>query len=221
MQDEIQLRKNKYDVNEFFNENLQHPYEIMLELPQVNHLYVGYYYCVRKSSTHNSNLEALVNSGKASNIYLFVEGRPFNFSSIEFRFRLTYFCITDPENPLVAVEIPMVQGNLYGHVNVPCKPTSKKVEVQLIKDGDEVDIFAVSPLLACPIFSSIFQCTSYCCGFVFSLVKSLIVCRNINSKQNSVQPMVINSKLMRLQTQEFLHVMQNSIQRRNTMFTFT
>lgn len=46
--------------------------------------------------------------------------------------------IADPRNPLVPVNNPFVNGAQYQEVTVPCKPSSKMWEVQLIKDGDEV-----------------------------------------------------------------------------------
>lgn len=51
-----------------------------------------------------------------------------------------WHCIhsVDPENPLVHVNFPFVNGVQYADVVIPCKPTSKKVQLELIKDGDEV-----------------------------------------------------------------------------------
>lgn len=46
--------------------------------------------------------------------------------------------ISDSDHPLANVNVPIVQGNRYEDVVIPCKPTSKNIEVQLIKDGDEV-----------------------------------------------------------------------------------
>lgn len=45
----------------------------------------------------------------------------------------------DPEHPIAPANIPFIQGNQFEEVTVPCKPTSKKWEVQLIKDEDEVN----------------------------------------------------------------------------------
>lgn len=46
--------------------------------------------------------------------------------------------ILDPENPLVYVDFPFINAVQYADVVIPCKPTSKKVELELIKDGDRV-----------------------------------------------------------------------------------
>lgn len=44
---------------------------------------------------------------------------------------------TDQENPLVDV-IPFVSGFLYHDVTIPCKPTSKSVQVDLLQNGVKV-----------------------------------------------------------------------------------
>lgn len=49
--------------------------ESELELFHVNCTNVGYYYCVEGPINSDANLEKLVESGHASKIYLFVEGK--------------------------------------------------------------------------------------------------------------------------------------------------
>lgn len=44
----------------------------------------------------------------------------------------------DQEHPLAPVSVPLIQGNQFEEITIPCKPTSQKVDVQLIKEGDEV-----------------------------------------------------------------------------------
>lgn len=51
------------------------------------------------------------------------------------------FHFTDIENLLVNNEYPMITGVQNDNIVIPCKPTSKNVAVQLIKDGDEVNIY--------------------------------------------------------------------------------
>lgn len=44
----------------------------------------------------------------------------------------------DSEHPLAPVSVPLIQGNQFEEITIPCKPTSDKSDVQLIKEGDEV-----------------------------------------------------------------------------------
>lgn len=46
---------------------------------------------------------------------------------------------SDPHNPLVEVMFPVIEGSQHQDVIIPCKPTSKRWEVKLIKEGDEVN----------------------------------------------------------------------------------
>lgn len=48
------------------------------------------------------------------------------------------FEIVDAEHPIVPVSIPLIQGNQFEDITIPCKPTSKQWEVQLFKENDEV-----------------------------------------------------------------------------------
>lgn len=49
-----------------------------------------------------------------------------------------FFRFADPQNPLVQVTNPLVNGAQYQDIVIPCKPTSKMWDIQLIKEGDEV-----------------------------------------------------------------------------------
>lgn len=49
--------------------------------------------------------------------------------------------ISDPQHPLVPIANPFVNGAQYQQVDIPCKPSSKRWKLQLIKDGDEVKSF--------------------------------------------------------------------------------
>lgn len=66
--------ESKYDIHESYNQNNEYPYQSILELPAVDYLNVGYYYCV-KNATVDEHLDTLVDTGQASHIYLFVEGK--------------------------------------------------------------------------------------------------------------------------------------------------
>lgn len=44
----------------------------------------------------------------------------------------------DSENRLVPSENPLIDGNLMEEILIPCKPTSKRWAVELIKDDDKV-----------------------------------------------------------------------------------
>lgn len=48
-------------------------YESILKLNNIDHSFVGFYYCVKKDAG-NTNIEDSFRDGHASRIYLFVEG---------------------------------------------------------------------------------------------------------------------------------------------------
>lgn len=136
---------SKYDVHESYNQNNEYSFVSILELPTVDVTYVGYYYCV-KNATVEANLDTLVDTGQASNIYLFVEGIPkkkhfLNAKTWPFVKSNRLFLITDPQNPLVPVANPFLNGAQYQDITIPCKPSSKMWDIQLIKEGDEVKSF--------------------------------------------------------------------------------
>ncbi|XP_031631901.1 vascular endothelial growth factor receptor 1-like isoform X3 [Contarinia nasturtii] len=115
---------NRHTITDMHHEGAEYAYESVLELIQIDYTYVGYYYCVKNSSVSDTNdresLETLIESGHASRIYLFVE---------------------DPLHPLAEVSIPVVQGNQHQDIIIPCKPTSKKWDIKLIKEADEAHQF--------------------------------------------------------------------------------
>lgn len=53
-------------------------------------------------------------------------------------FHITYSFNSDPRHPIAEQLVPIVSGVQDQEVIIPCKPTSKMVSVQLIKEGDEV-----------------------------------------------------------------------------------
>lgn len=143
----------EYKVRNSYGHMNKHIFESTLELPRVDYMYVGFYHCVKNSTKSDANLETLVRNNEASSIYLFIEGNSVSirFLSIENavvnqsdpkkRSNLksnNRNMISDSDHPLANVNVPIVQGNRYEDVVIPCKPTSKNIEVQLIKDGDEV-----------------------------------------------------------------------------------
>lgn len=116
-------------------------HESKLELYNVNCTNVGYYYCVENSVKSDANLEKLIEVGQASKIYLFAEGKLFVQQcvlSIK-QEKLIFFLYTDPECRLVPPENPIIDGNLNEEVVIPCKPTSKKTAVELIKEDNKVN----------------------------------------------------------------------------------
>lgn len=132
--------ESKYDIHESYNPNNENPYQSILELPNVDYLYVGYYYCV-KNATVDEHLDTLVDTGQASNIYLFVEGKISIFKEAKQinKFLINFLMYsTDPQHPIVKVDNPFLNGAQYQDIIIPCKPTSKMWEIQLIKEGDEV-----------------------------------------------------------------------------------
>lgn len=46
--------------------------------------------------------------------------------------------VADPQHPIVKVDNPFLNGAQYQDIIIPCKPTSKMWDIQLIKEGDEV-----------------------------------------------------------------------------------
>ncbi|XP_058451061.1 vascular endothelial growth factor receptor 1 isoform X2 [Malaya genurostris] len=80
---------------------------------------VGRYYCVFESAENeNQDLDELEEQFKATSAYIFVK---------------------DPDNPLVPVN-PVVYARQYEDVVIPCKPSSKDIHVELVKDEQEMQI---------------------------------------------------------------------------------
>lgn len=66
------------DVRSTHTPGVQRPHGSILELDDITYEYVGYYYCILNDSLAELNdLSAteLVDAGKASRIYLFVDGK--------------------------------------------------------------------------------------------------------------------------------------------------
>lgn len=101
----------------YYNRANKLAYESVLDLNRVVFTYVDYYYCVKNTSEPNASIEILLKRNQAAQIYVFVE---------------------DHRHPLVRASVPILQGNQYDTILVPCKPTSKKFEVQLFKEENEV-----------------------------------------------------------------------------------
>ncbi|XP_053693410.1 vascular endothelial growth factor receptor 1 isoform X2 [Sabethes cyaneus] len=82
---------------------------------------VGRYYCVFLSAENTEqepDLDELEAQFKATSTYIFVK---------------------DPDNPLVPVHV-VVSARQYEDVVIPCKPSSKDVQVELVKDEQEMQI---------------------------------------------------------------------------------
>lgn len=103
-----------YETHMSHNPANKYAYETVLDLNRAAFTYVDYYYCVKNSSESNANIEFLLQNHQAAQIYVFVEDR---------------------RHPLVRASVPILQGNQYDTILVPCKPTSKKFEVQLFQEG--------------------------------------------------------------------------------------
>ncbi|XP_055641478.1 vascular endothelial growth factor receptor 1 isoform X2 [Toxorhynchites rutilus septentrionalis] len=82
---------------------------------------VGRYYCVyvAEADKPDQNLDELEALYKATSAYIFVK---------------------DPQTPLVPIQHPIVTANQYEEVVIPCKPSSKDVHVELVKDEQEMQI---------------------------------------------------------------------------------
>lgn len=106
-----------YDIHMDYNRANEYAYESVLDLNYVDISYVDYYYCVKNSTDPNENIESLLRHNQAAQIYVFVE---------------------DQRHPLVSASVPILQGNQYEEILIPCKPTSKNVDVQLFKEGNAV-----------------------------------------------------------------------------------
>lgn len=91
-----------------------------MTIPETSAEVVGRYYCIFESSDnsdHDVDLEDLEADYKATSTYLFVK---------------------DPKSPIVPVSHTVVYAQQYEDVVIPCKPSSKDVIVELVKDEQEV-----------------------------------------------------------------------------------
>nr|XP_029709178.1 vascular endothelial growth factor receptor 1 isoform X11 [Aedes albopictus] len=97
-------------------------YSIKVTIPETSAEVVGRYYCIFESSDnsdHDVDLEDLEADYKATSTYLFVK---------------------DPKSPIVPVSHTVVYAQQYEDVVIPCKPSSKDVIVELVKDEQEMPI---------------------------------------------------------------------------------
>ncbi|XP_059619407.1 vascular endothelial growth factor receptor 1 isoform X2 [Phlebotomus argentipes] len=96
------------------------PHGSIMKLINVNHNHVGYYYCLREETRRlvlpGQEAEFLDNPYHSSKIYVFVD---------------------DPESLMVPILNPVASAVQYQEVTIPCKPTSKNVQVELVKAEDE------------------------------------------------------------------------------------
>lgn len=129
------------DIHGSHTFNSELPYEQVLEIRSVDYTYVGYFHCVKNETDENEEHNGLAepdDESKASKIYLFVEG-----NSMEILKNMQFFTVQtfylDPQHPLVEDVIPIIEGHQHQRVLIPCKPTSKRWEIKLIKEGDEVN----------------------------------------------------------------------------------
>lgn len=71
------------NIADSYNQNNEYQYESVVQLFATDYMHVGFYHCVKKSAEFSGDtsqkLEALVNTGEASKIYLFVEGKFLEF----------------------------------------------------------------------------------------------------------------------------------------------
>ncbi|XP_021702029.1 vascular endothelial growth factor receptor 1 isoform X3 [Aedes aegypti] len=98
------------------------PFGIKVTIPETSAEAVGRYYCIFESidnSDHDVDLEDVEADYKATSTYIFVK---------------------DPNSPLVPVTHLVVYAQQYEDVVIPCKPSSKDITVELVKDEQEMQI---------------------------------------------------------------------------------
>ncbi|XP_055548127.1 vascular endothelial growth factor receptor 1 isoform X2 [Wyeomyia smithii] len=98
------------------------PYGIKVVINLASAQVVGRYYCVFLSAENahqEPDLDELEAQFKATSTYIFVK---------------------DPDSPLVPVLHTVVTATQYEDVVIPCKPSSKDVQVELVKDEQEMQI---------------------------------------------------------------------------------
>lgn len=67
-----------HDIRSTHTPGIQRPHGSILELTEITYKYVGYFYCVLNDylpALNDSSGTELVDTGKASRIYLFVDGK--------------------------------------------------------------------------------------------------------------------------------------------------
>ncbi|KAJ6641778.1 Vascular endothelial growth factor receptor 1 [Pseudolycoriella hygida] len=112
-----QLSNSAYFTNDStITENGADIYESKLTLNNLNHVYVGFYYCALKSKNLNSlDLDGLERTNEAVKFYLFV----------------------DDQYDFTVYTYPIAKDKVHAHngqpVTIPCKPTTKNIKVTLTK----------------------------------------------------------------------------------------
>lgn len=116
-----------------------YPFAARLTIPAVDHTYVGFYYCVQSGGGEdisNANINELVDNFNATPFYIFVDGE-WIFTAIFNCYNSFETTFLDPENLFVETMM-VIHGTERETVIIPCKPTSKYVTVELLKDEEEV-----------------------------------------------------------------------------------
>lgn len=77
------LSNENYEIHQSHTPDKERPFGSVLTLIDVSHLYVGFYYCIKNDSFHptdpnideQSHIDELKSSFKASEIYVYVNGK--------------------------------------------------------------------------------------------------------------------------------------------------
>ncbi|XP_055681384.1 platelet-derived growth factor receptor alpha-like isoform X2 [Lutzomyia longipalpis] len=91
-----------------------------IKLINVNHNHVGYYYCLREETKD-----------------LIVPGQEIEYLDKPYHSSKIYVFVDDPANLMVPIIHPVASAVQYEPFVIPCRPTSKNVNVELIKAEDE------------------------------------------------------------------------------------
>ncbi|XP_055592235.1 vascular endothelial growth factor receptor kdr-like isoform X4 [Uranotaenia lowii] len=114
------IETDLYSVTSFEAKDEAKPYRSRVSITAATAKVVGRYYCVFQSMDNDDqDLDDLESEYKATSTYIFVK---------------------DPDNPLVPIEHPVVTATQYEEVVIPCKPSSKDVQVELFKDEQETPL---------------------------------------------------------------------------------
>lgn len=110
----------------------QNVYETHLQLFDVNHEFVGFYYCVKNAST-DSNLQTQFQNNLVSKVYLFVD-------SSRHRINNAIENLEMEKDPLYRITDVNIQVRDNCDVFVPCKSTSNARDARLIQTQPKVII---------------------------------------------------------------------------------
>ncbi|XP_058119992.1 vascular endothelial growth factor receptor 1-like [Anopheles ziemanni] len=127
-------------VDQYEADDPDKPYGAVLMLTNVSAVTVGRYYCVHKKAYNEEEVEEL-EEGPG-------EPREDRLDELVANYQATsvYVFVSDPEEPLVPIDLPVFHVNQYESFILPCKPTHPEVEVELYKDleGDLIDQYKFS-----------------------------------------------------------------------------